>query len=126
IGSTFADPSCCARLPRPLLPAPFPYTTLFRSRRQPPSPGGPGLPQRSHLLKAPRRTKIDTHNIEHGRSDHHLKSFSSKHVCTVRPLSQGLAPGTTSGIGISARLLRFCDVEIPLRRYRSSINSCLT
>ena len=27
-----------------------------------------------------------------------MKSFSSKHVCTVRPLSQELAPGTTSGI----------------------------
>ncbi len=35
----------------------------------------------------------------------------ARRICTVRPLSQKLAPGTTSGHGISARACRLCAVE---------------
>jgi hypothetical protein len=54
-----------------------------------------------------------------------LKSISSRRVCTVRPLSQELAPGTTSGSGISARFCRLHAAETPSLRSRSWISASL-
>lgn len=57
------------------------------------------------------------------RGGYRLKSISSRRVCTVRPLSHALAPGATSGTGMSARFCRLCDVERPSLRSRSWIIS---